>query len=113
MIKVSLEQGRVHKNSNLCIATEYDIGDKDIDIATAIINGRYPEKGYCVNTKVKEIIFVIEGRGAIYKENQSISFKAGDVIFIDKNEKYYWNAKCKVTMSCYPAWYPEQHIEVE
>lgn len=58
---VKLEETQQFKNSNLCIATEYNFGDKDIDIATAEINGKYPEKGYCVNTEVKEMIFVISG----------------------------------------------------
>ena len=58
---VRLENTEQFKNSNLCIATEYNFGDKDIDIATAEINGKYPAKGYCVNTEVKEMIFVISG----------------------------------------------------
>ena len=69
MKKVSLEQTQEFKNSDLCIATEYDFGDKDIDIATAVINGRYPEDCYCVNTEVKEMIYVISGEGKIHKEN--------------------------------------------
>ena len=36
-----------------------DFKDKDIDISTAEINGKYPENGYCVNTKVKEMIYVV------------------------------------------------------
>ena len=109
MNKVSLEQTQEFKNSDLCIATEYDFGDKDIDIATAVINGRYPEDCYCVNTEVKEMIYVISGEGKIHKENEIISFKAGDAILIDKGEKYYWVADCKVAMACSPAWRPEQH----
>ncbi len=109
MKKVSLNETKKFKNSELCIATEYEIGDKDIDIATAEINGRYPESGYCVNTKVKEMIFVIEGSGTIFSENEKIPFGAGDAILIEKNKKYYWDAHCKVAMSCTPAWYPEQH----
>ncbi len=109
MKKVALEETQEFKNSDLCIATEYDFGDKDIDIATAEIKGRYPEDCYCVNAEVKEMIYVISGGGKIYKENEIISFKAGDAILIDKGEKYYWVADCKVAMACSPAWQPEQH----
>lgn len=63
MKKISLGETQTFKNSDLCIATEYPFCDKDIDIATAVISGRYPEKGYCVNTEVKEMIFVISGGG--------------------------------------------------
>lgn len=109
MKKISLSETQVFKNSDCCIATEYDFQDKDIDVATAIICGRYPEDAYCVNTKVKEMIYVIDGMGEIHKENEIISFKKGDAILIDKNEKYFWIADCKVLMSCSPAWFPEQH----
>ena len=101
------------KNSDKCIAKEYCHCDKDIDIATAEINGRYPDKGYCVNLKVKEMIYVISGSGQICKENETINFIAGDAILINAGEKYYWNAVCKVAMCCAPAWYAEQHILME
>lgn len=58
---VRLEETQKFENSKLCIATEYRIGDKDIDIATAEINGKYPEEDYCVNTEVKEMIYVLSG----------------------------------------------------
>lgn len=109
MKKVSLNETEQFNNSDLCIATEYNFADKDIDVATAVINGRYPDDGFCVNTMVKEMIFVIEGSGTIFSENERISFQAGDAILIEKNKKYYWDAHCKVAMSCTPAWYPEQH----
>lgn len=113
MKKISLEETTEFKNSDLCTATEYPFGDKDIDISTAVINGKYPENNYCVNTEVKEMIYVIEGSGEIHKEYEVVKFKAGDAILIDKGEKYFWIANCKVAMSCTPAWYPEQHIIVK
>ena len=61
--KITLEQTETFNNSDLCIATEYDFKDKDIDISTALIKGRYPDEGYCVNTEVKEMIYVISGGG--------------------------------------------------
>ena len=113
MKKVCEEQAKQFKNSDLCIASEYGFGDKDIDITTAVINGRYPETGYCVNTEVKEMIYVLEGVGKVCKQSEQVSFKKGDAILIDKGEKFYWDAHCKVAMICNPAWYPEQHIMVE
>ncbi len=41
---VRLEETQKFENSKLCIATEYAFGDKDIDIATAEINGKYQKK---------------------------------------------------------------------
>lgn len=113
MKKVSIEMTNEFKNSDNCIVAEYPLMDTDIDIATAVINGRYPAQGYCINTSVKEMIYVLNGHGKICKENEFIEFKTGDAILIDKNEKYYWDANCKIVMSCSPAWYEEQHLIVD
>ena len=110
---IPLKNTNEYKNSNECIATEYTFCDNDIDVATAIINGEYPKSGYCVNTKVKEIIYVVSGNGKLVKENEEISFSAGDAILIEKGEKYRWNANCKIVMCCSPAWTAAQHIIVE
>ncbi len=40
--------------------------------------------------------------------NKIEKFKQGDVIFINKNDVYYWNGNCKIIMVCSPAWYKEQ-----
>lgn len=66
---------------------------------------------YCVNTQVKDMIFVISGGGGIEKE--TINFKKGEAILIDKGEKYCWDSICKVVMTCSPAWTPEQHKMVK
>lgn len=107
---VKLNETQEFKNSDKCLAIEYNMADKDIDISTAKINGRYPNEGYCVNLKVKEIIYIISGNGKICTENKTINFYAGDAILINPGEKYYWDAICEVVMSCSPAWFPEQHI---
>ena len=99
MKKIALEQSQTYKNSELCIATEYDF--------------KYPENGYCVNTEVKEMIYVISGSGKIIAENKTITFKQGDAILINKGEKYRWDAVCNVVMACSPAWTPKQHKMVK
>ena len=42
------------------------------------------------------------------KKDEKIEFKKGDILFIDKNEVYYWDGKCKIIMVCTPAWYKDQ-----
>ena len=113
MKKVALEETYTHNHSDVSVATEYPFGDRDIDIATAVIKGKYPDKGFCVNTQVKEIIYVIEGEGEIHKDSEIVKFKAGDAILIEKNEKYFWIANCKVAMSCSPSWSPEQYLVID
>ncbi len=106
---IKLEQAEKSNNSEKCKVLEYNFKDKDIDCATAVITGRYPDVGYCINEECKELIYVIEGYGTLNKENEIIKFEKGDAILIDKKEKYYWDAHCTIIMPCTPAWYPEQH----
>ena len=101
---------KINNNSDKCEVMEYSFGDKDIDLGLAIITGRYPENGFCVNLISKELIYVIEGSGKLHFEDKSVDFSKGDSILIDNNEKYYWEVEyCKVSMTCTPAWSKEQH----
>ena len=101
-------------NSNNCKTLEYSFNDNDIDLGIATITGRYPEIGYCVNTISKELIYVLEGTGKIYFDNNYVEFEKGDSILINPNEKYYWDTKyCIVSMSCTPAWDEKQHKIVQ
>lgn len=97
-------------NSDKCKYLEYSFEDKDIDLGIATITGRYPEEGYCLNIISKELIYVIDGNGILNFEDKSITFKKGDAILVNANEKYYWDTNyCVVSMSCMPAWTEEQH----
>ena len=97
-------------NGDKCDVFEYSFDDKEIDLGVAIIKGRYPEQGFCMNLVSKELIYVIEGTGVLYFEDSSIEFSKGDSILIDNNEKYYWFSEyCKVSMTCTPAWNKEQY----
>lgn len=106
---VKVENAVSFANSENCKGLEYPLKDKDINCSTAIINGRYPETGYCVNEECKELIYVLEGEGTLNKKDETISFKKDDVILIDKGEIYYWDGNFKIVMPCTPAWYPEQY----
>lgn len=108
------EDAIVGSNSDKCKTIEYSFGDKDIDLGLAVITGRYPDRGFCVNLVSKELIYVIEGSGELVFLDEVIKFKEGDAILIENNRKYYWNTNyCKVSMSCSPAWSLEQHKIVE
>ncbi|MEK7513472.1 MAG: cupin domain-containing protein [Patescibacteria group bacterium] len=100
-------------NSDKCIAIEYPLGDKDINGAVIKLNGRYPDKGRVVNIICKEMAFVMKGSGKLVIEGKEVAFSEGDLILIDKNEKYYWQGNFEIFAPCVPAWYPEQHQEVE
>lgn len=106
-------QTSIHKNSNNCIATEYPINDKDIDISIVRIKGRYPNRNRVVNRKCKELIYIMKGSGEISIEEKKITLKKGDTILIEPGEKYYWKGNMTLIVSCSPAWYPEQHENID
>ena len=101
------------KNSDACTATEYPIGDKDINGAVVDLNGRYPDKGRVVNLKCKELAYVIEGTGKVVVENEEVKLQKGDLVLIEAGERYFFEGDLKMFVPCVPAWYPEQHKEVE
>jgi mannose-6-phosphate isomerase-like protein (cupin superfamily) len=99
-------------NSDVCSGRQYNIGDKDIDGAIININGRYPNKNFMVNLRCKELAYIIKGTGKVAIENQEFILQEGDLAFINKGEKYYWEGNMTMFMPCTPAWYTEQHKAV-
>ncbi len=92
---------------------EYPFHDKDIDISFAEIHERYPDSGFVLNEKVKEMIFVEEGEGKIMIENREYKLKKDDVVLVLPNKKYFYEGNLKLIISSSPAWYPAQHKRVD
>jgi mannose-6-phosphate isomerase-like protein (cupin superfamily) len=110
---IKKEETEKYTNSDTCIATEYPMNDKDINIAIIDITGRYPTKGRVVNNKCKELAFVFKGKGKVFVEDKEVTLEQGDMILIEPGEKYYWDGNFTLFVPCTPAWYPEQHEEVD
>lgn len=89
---------------------EYSIklAKKEMDFCINTINGRYPEQGFCSNTKCDEICYVLEGKGQFVSKDERVDLAKGDIIYIDKNDIYFWNGNFKLAMICSPAWTKEQ-----
>lgn len=96
-----------------CTAFEYSLGDKDINGAIAELSGRYPQEGRVVNNECKELVYILRGKVDLHIENKIVELEQGDEILIMPGEKYFWDGEAKLFMCCNPAWYPEQHEEVE
>jgi mannose-6-phosphate isomerase-like protein (cupin superfamily) len=109
---VRKDQTTKYKNSKTCIATEYPMDDKDINIAIIELDGRYPKEGRVVNNKCKELSYIVKGSGKIIVENKEIFLEEGDAILVEPEEKYYWDGKMTLLVPCTPAWYPEQHQNI-
>ena len=89
------------------------MGDRDINIAFIEIDGRYPDKGYVTNESVKELVFVAEGKGKIVINKEEYKLEEGDAVLIRPKQKYFFDGKLKLVVSCNPAWYQVQHRSVE
>lgn len=105
-------QAKKFKNSDVCTAIEYLLGDKDINGAVIKLSGRYPDKGRVVNLKCKELAFIIKGSGKIVVEDEEIKLEKGDMVLIDSGEKYFWDGNMTIFTSCTSAWYLKQHKKI-
>ena len=63
LMLVKKNQSRKHQNSNSCAVWEYEYPSELFSFATALINGRYPEKQRSVNLSCEEVYYVISGSG--------------------------------------------------
>ena len=106
-----VKQKQTHwiENSPTSTVEEYLMPDRDISGATAIISGRYPEKGFAVNTKSKELVMVLSGDGYIGTTKKKTPIVIGDCILIKSNEKYFWDGHMALFMVCTPTWKKSQH----
>lgn len=109
---IKKSQTKKFKNSSVCIATEYPMGDKDINGALIELKGRYPDKGRVVNLKCKEMAYIIKGSGKLVVEGKEIKLRTGDLVLINPGEKYFWEGKMIMFVPCTPAWYLGQYKEV-
>ena len=99
----------LYKNSDVCDAITYQLHEKKISIALIKLRGRYPSKGHATNRICNELVYVIRGKGKLGIGKRVVFFAKGDVIIIEKGEKYYWEGKCSLLMPCYPAFSAAQH----
>lgn len=90
---------------------EYNLGDPDIDIAVATINGKYPDEGSVVNENSKELLYVLSGYGKLTTKEQTVELNQGDQALIEKGELFKYDdcVDLVVAAACTPAWKPEQH----
>ena len=89
---------------------EYPFGISNIDCAVVEINGRHPLKGWYRNTKVDEMIYCKSGKGQIVFKDRICNLAEDDVVFVNKNEWYYWNDVTNGVFvpMCNPSWSKEQ-----
>ena len=101
-------------NGPTCAGYGFPFGDRDIDVAIVIVNGRYPEEGYVLNEVCKEIAYILNGNGKLVMGDETIQdVKIGDAVMILPGEKYYWEGEnLEMLIPCSPAFDPNKHKKV-
>src|SRR4051812_30468082 len=109
MQKISLEQATIRNNSGVCQVREYKLNDKNFDFAIIAISGRYPDQKRMVNTTCSEAVYIAKGSGKVVVEDITYSLQHGDLVLIEKGEKYFWDGNMELHITCRPAFFIEQH----
>lgn len=112
MKRVSVGEAEEFRNGETCVVSEYPLGDEGIDVAVAKIDGRYPDEGWARNKVSKEMAFVLKGQGKLVCEDEEVELSEGDAIFIVSGEKFYWEGKMSLLISCAPAWKYAQYEHI-
>lgn len=109
---ISSSETNKMKTSPSTTIWEFVMEEKTISGAIAEIKDRYPEKGFAVNKVSKELAFVLSGEGNVVTPTLNRAIKVGDLIFLDKEESFAWEAKGALTlfMATTPKFDPKQHI---
>lgn len=111
---IKKEDSGKKQNSPACTVWEYEFPTKNFGLATALVNGRYPENGKALNLECEEIYFVISGSGVIHSGKGDFSIKEGDAYFFEKNESYWVEGKdLRVSVINAPKWNFEQYKLVD
>ena len=110
---IKKENSKKKANSEACSVWEYEFPSKQLGIATALINGRYPEQGKAMNRQCEMIYYVLSGSGIIHTEQGDFEMKEGDSFFF-KTDQWYWVEGVNLFISLVnaPTWFPEQYKEL-
>lgn len=110
---VHQDQAKFFKNSESCDAFEYDLRHVDLGAARVKVCGRYPDHGRVSNAECQETAYILAGSGTISIENTERGFSAGDVILIERGERYFWQGEFAAFLFSTPAWSAEQCRELD
>lgn len=112
MIISKANNAQSFENSPACKGVSYGGTGDDIDGAVITVNGRYPESGFLVNERSKELVYITAGSGKLLSRESAVDFGTGDVIFIDNREEFAWDGTFEGFFATSPRFDPAQHREV-
>lgn len=111
---IKKNQSKKLENYKDCTVWEYEYPSTLFSFATALINGRYPDKQQVTNLKCEEIYYVLSGSGVVHSEFGDFKIEQGDLYFFKKGEKYWVEGKnLFLVLVNAPKWTPEQHKNID
>lgn len=110
MMKYRKEKCKIKDNSKNCQVWEYDLGRKNLSIARAVIDGRYPDEGNAMNKECDQIYFILSGVGQVLLGDKKYELKEKDALYFKKGTKYRVSGdKLEVLVINNPAWSQKQY----
>jgi mannose-6-phosphate isomerase-like protein (cupin superfamily) len=111
---IKKSESKKKENSKSCTVWEYELPSKLFSFVTALINGRYPDKGMVANLQCEEIYYVVSGSGTVHSEYGDFKIEKGDLYFFKKAEKYWIEGEnLFIILVNAPPWSVEQHKDIE
>lgn len=108
--KSEATQTTEHKTSTF---TAYEFSPKDFCLGISEVNGRYPQTGADADMAVAQIWYVVSGAGKVEVNDEKFEIEEGDMLHIDKGERFAIDGNLKLVVASAPVWTPEQHKHFE
>lgn len=89
--------------------TAYEFSPKDFSLGISEVNGRYPQTGTDADMDVSQIWYVVSGSGKVEVNDNTFELSEGDMLHIDKGERFVIDGNLKLVVASAPVWTPEQH----
>lgn len=93
--------------------TEYPFESGNLSLGLSKINGEYPETGFDVDMQIEQIWYVLEGQGRVQTQGKEFQLATGDMIYLDKGERYIIEGSLTLVVASSPSWTEEQHLHGE
>ena len=87
----------------------------ELDIGVMHVDGRHPEQDgvFIIEEACSFVMYILEGAGKVYVEDQVFDVAGEDVVFVPKNHRFAVSGGgLKYVTVDNPAFYPEQSKEV-
>lgn len=93
---------------------DYVLDTTTSNLAKITLQERYPTNGYVINTKSEMIVYILEGRVRLDKNDNEVTLEKGDAVLVKINEKYSWQPEPEVSLLIFstPGWTSDQQMVV-